>query len=100
MAAATAKPRSAPTSTTTHALSDIGPRFSCPLTLARVVKRRGEATPSRFSPAVVSPAYRRGRSATSGYRRAEEQGCGRQLPQGFRAGSPGKTRRNRNRRRN
>src|ERR1019366_26354 len=59
-AAATAKPRSAPTSTMTHALSDIRPRNSCPLTLARVVKRRGEATSSRFSPAVLSLASRGG----------------------------------------
>src|ERR1017187_1311126 len=55
-AAATAKPRSAPTSTMSLALSDIGPRFSCPLTLARMAKRRGEAASSRFSPAVLSLA--------------------------------------------
>src|ERR1017187_4196930 len=48
-AAATAK-RTAPTSTTTHALSDIRPRLSGPLTLARPLKRRGEATSSRFLP--------------------------------------------------
>src|ERR1039458_7484662 len=48
--AATAKPRSAPTSTMSRALSDIGPRNSCPLTLARMVERRGAETSSRFSP--------------------------------------------------
>src|ERR1035438_5471550 len=44
------------TSTMSRALSDIGPRNSCPLTLARLAKRRGEATASRFSPAVLSLA--------------------------------------------